>query len=387
MSPIIGTTIATNGQLFEPLGRLKIPDVDFVHALKEGYEFFSWVDPSICKKLKKIIRGLLRKSNNLRVENEELREENMRLVECKKKLELENSVWQMKLKSNKKTKIWLLVGFDDGDEIALEFLDKYDRMSTLKKETTLSSIVSSITTNLVANANYKFQKILFATYSPSIVPIFRPPAVLDMKHPSDLKPNITSNSLMLAVEHLSLSRTKTRDYSVISTEGGSFKVVHENLPNFSMLRAQTYDDVLASCNKWMFLECKAGSEPPYELLWNPTTYEVRPLPVFAWPPCDRVCLCYGWSCRGIGFDPSSEDYKVIRFGHMENCDHEAQAVLFSLKTGSWKLILNPHFPNFDEKHIVHINGITYWIASRLGSEYRCLSGKDDSRERSRCCFV
>ncbi|CAA0807089.1 Unknown protein [Striga hermonthica] len=73
-------------------------------------DFFSWVDPPICKRAKEIIPGLLRKSNVLRVENEELREENMRLVELKKKLELENSVLQMKMQSNKKTKIWLVLG-------------------------------------------------------------------------------------------------------------------------------------------------------------------------------------------------------------------------------------------------------------------------------------
>ncbi|GER24650.1 F-box family protein [Striga asiatica] len=249
--------------------------------------------------------------------------------------------------------------------------------------------ILKFTTNLVANAKYKYKKFLSASYSSSIVrdvtAFGRGTCLVETWwHPPYLKPNISSNSLMLAVEHVSSSKTKTRDYSVISTEGGSFKVVHENLPNFSMLRAQTYYDVLASCNKWMFLRCKVVRKFAHMLLWNPTTYEVRPLPVFGWPPLlrDGVTLYNGWTRWGLGFDPSSEDYKVIRFGHMEPGDDEAHAVLFSLKTGSWKVIPDHHFPviePFDEKH-VQINGITYWIASRVGSEWRCLSGEDDTLE-------
>ncbi|GER30819.1 GRF zinc finger containing protein, partial [Striga asiatica] len=64
-----------------------------------GCNFFSWVDPPMCRRSTEIIPGLLRKSNVLRAENEELREENIRLVECKKKLELEMSDWQRELKS------------------------------------------------------------------------------------------------------------------------------------------------------------------------------------------------------------------------------------------------------------------------------------------------
>ncbi|GER40470.1 GRF zinc finger containing protein [Striga asiatica] len=63
-------------------------------------DFFSWVDPPMCRRSTEIIPGLLRKSNVLRAENEELREENIRLVECKK-LELEMSDWQRELKSAK----------------------------------------------------------------------------------------------------------------------------------------------------------------------------------------------------------------------------------------------------------------------------------------------
>ncbi|GER29352.1 prespore-specific regulatory protein [Striga asiatica] len=64
----------------------KIPAADFVLALSTI-------------RFTEIIRGLLQKSNVLRAENEELREENIRLVECKKKLELEISDWQRELKS------------------------------------------------------------------------------------------------------------------------------------------------------------------------------------------------------------------------------------------------------------------------------------------------
>ncbi|GER45281.1 GRF zinc finger containing protein [Striga asiatica] len=62
-----------------------------------GCDFFSWVDPPMCNRSKQIIPGLLRKSNQLRAQNEALEDAILKMEDENKMLVLENKKLQLKL--------------------------------------------------------------------------------------------------------------------------------------------------------------------------------------------------------------------------------------------------------------------------------------------------
>ncbi|KAF8015778.1 hypothetical protein BT93_H1344 [Corymbia citriodora subsp. variegata] len=65
-------------------------------------------------------------------------------------------------------------------------------------------------------------------------------------------------------------------------------------------------------------------------LYNPTTRESR-----SFPCCDLVPqVPQNWLVYGFGYDPRSEDYKILQFGSA----NERQEAIFSLKSGSWRRI-------------------------------------------------
>ncbi|KAL8139361.1 hypothetical protein V2J09_005382 [Rumex salicifolius] len=73
-------------------------------------------------------------------------------------------------------------------------------------------------------------------------------------------------------------------------------------------------------------------------LWNPAIKELQIVPPSdVIPPPNAGTLD---TCIGFGFDPKTEDYKVLAFKHL--CTHSvnamAHAELYSLQSNSWKLV-------------------------------------------------
>ncbi|GER24649.1 F-box protein [Striga asiatica] len=239
----------------------------------------------------------------------------------------------------------------------------------------------SATANLLANAKSKF-KFLPANLSSTISNRFPITTTAPALSPN-LKQHDDNNNknLMLMVRVLN---EKTCDCSVISTENNSFRVVvPDTLPNLSLLRAEHFnygfrcaDYIVRACSnyKWMLLTCQKGPGPSYELLWDPTTDETKPLPLSATgdykvvkspPGTIRPQLrpvCWGF---GVGFDPRpSGDYKVVR---SQNFDFGIRSEVLSLQTDSWKEIPYPYDPEFQpiEKLALHINGFYYWLTRHI----------------------
>ncbi|GER45563.1 F-box protein [Striga asiatica] len=158
---------------------------------------------------------------------------------------------------------------------------------------------------------------------------------------------------------------ETLDFSVISTEGNSFRLLHEDdddLPRnlLAVLGFGNYVyDVLGCCGSWIWLvyqQIRSMSQPQH-LLWDMETDTCR----FRCSPSDFPNIDDSVWAHGFGFDPSSGHYKLVRcwmdqFG-------EKYAEVFSLGTSSWKEVHCPygiHVRDWGFRPI-HINGFHYWI--------------------------
>ncbi|CAN0897059.1 F-box/kelch-repeat protein At3g06240 [Linum grandiflorum] len=80
------------------------------------------------------------------------------------------------------------------------------------------------------------------------------------------------------------------------------------------------------------------------LLWNPATSESISLPPYPFPiprnPQQNLLLCH--EIIGFGFDPQTNDYKVVHkiefFDDVEDHDAIVHAEVYSLTNGSWKIL-------------------------------------------------
>ncbi|XAR62779.1 hypothetical protein NMG60_11017652 [Bertholletia excelsa] len=98
--------------------------------------------------------------------------------------------------------------------------------------------------------------------------------------------------------------------------------------------------------------------PDRIVLWNPTTRQSRELPP---PPCSSS----GISFCGIGYDSSSDDYKVILAARSSYAD-ETKLQVYSLKASFWRPMeegLHNLITVLDEAG-TFLNGSLHWRASR-----------------------
>ncbi|XP_059450699.1 F-box/kelch-repeat protein At3g23880-like isoform X1 [Corylus avellana] len=94
------------------------------------------------------------------------------------------------------------------------------------------------------------------------------------------------------------------------------------------------------------------------VLWNPATRESKLL-----PPFPRQSDLYFFSNLGFGFDPKTNDYKVVRI--MNFRFRHCKVQVYHLSTNSWRVLdssPNPsyfiHLPRFPS----YLNGVYYWWA-------------------------
>ncbi|KAL3645683.1 hypothetical protein CASFOL_010863 [Castilleja foliolosa] len=122
-----------------------------------------------------------------------------------------------------------------------------------------------------------------------------------------------------------------------------------------------YSRIVGSCNGIVCLNDDDLSGNV--VLWNPVTDELKSL-----PPSSIEARSMSIRASGFGFDARSEDYKVVRF--VETCfsgylTHHFE--LYSLKTDSWRPIVNPvsfRHPYGYQSFIssCSLNGSCYWEA-------------------------
>ncbi|XP_021754854.1 F-box/kelch-repeat protein At3g06240-like isoform X2 [Chenopodium quinoa] len=109
-------------------------------------------------------------------------------------------------------------------------------------------------------------------------------------------------------------------------------------------------------------------------LWNPASREVK---IVAFPhlPDQRTRIPggFGFDVVGFGFDPVSNDYKIVAIIPVKS-DIVLLYMVYSLSTDFWKRVCQPSLlginatvrcPGMD----ACFNGVHYWIANLLNNEY------------------
>ena len=107
------------------------------------------------------------------------------------------------------------------------------------------------------------------------------------------------------------------------------------------------------------------------LLYNPSIREYRKMPV---PPNFRSTR----ECFGLGFDASTQDYKIVRIPSMY-CRLKVpgfvpKVEVFSLKSYSWRTLPDEDTPPYFVEHVFQAtvaNGGLYWLAEE-GDSLRCV---------------
>lgn len=104
------------------------------------------------------------------------------------------------------------------------------------------------------------------------------------------------------------------------------------------------------------------------ILWNPTTRISKRLPVFG----EKVSV-RGYFAYGLGFDKSSDDYKVVAFFSSKRDLSEVIVQVYSLKSDQWRRIKNFKGRWLMDDPAMFANGKLYWIADQ---DYELESGWD-----------
>ncbi|KAL3645682.1 hypothetical protein CASFOL_010862 [Castilleja foliolosa] len=157
-------------------------------------------------------------------------------------------------------------------------------------------------------------------------------------------------------------------FSILGTDNnGSHFSLEKNycLANHRFDMQSMRSRIVGSCNGIICLN------DDYQLgnivLWNPLTDELKYLPPTSIDlPAKAPYILFGHSV--FGFDPRSDDYKVLRFvenGMLSNYRTENHFEVYSLKNDSWKQIINPvkfRYPCRDPLEISSftLNGSCYW---------------------------
>ncbi|XP_039005110.1 F-box/kelch-repeat protein At3g23880-like [Hibiscus syriacus] len=177
--------------------------------------------------------------------------------------------------------------------------------------------------------------------------------------------NLRNNKLNFLLKR---SHGSTRDnifyFSQLSTEK-DFSVNHNiHLPFFENYLYTP--DVYGPCNGLLCLR-----ENDRVALWNPSTREFKTLPESSVQrPPDLYYTAFD-HCFGFGYDPQTDDYKIVRFVFNkvfnkvldDEYESKMQVELYSLKSDSWTEIVEPDgLPYGGAVFNTYVNGFYYWQA-------------------------
>ncbi|XP_010451556.1 PREDICTED: F-box/kelch-repeat protein At3g06240-like [Camelina sativa] len=97
-------------------------------------------------------------------------------------------------------------------------------------------------------------------------------------------------------------------------------------------------------------------------LYNPTTGESKRIPDVPEYLRSSSSVTWSWFSYGFGFDPLTNDYKVVKF----NVDNDNY--VYSLKKDSWRRICNIPCRRVYSRTSVELNGAIHWISLISGGE-------------------
>ncbi|XP_057810731.1 uncharacterized protein LOC131025130 [Salvia miltiorrhiza] len=186
------------------------------------------------------------------------------------------------------------------------------------------------------------------------------------------------------MEGLFLKRYHTascnRNYlSLLSVSGEDWSVCENDEPIMLPFARNSIIDG-SSCGGLMYFDNFRGRI----IICNPTTKTFEPLdpPKFPRPPI-MIIFCGS----GFGYDPISDDYKVVRhyyhsyFSCIKNSGRDPKHVVevFSLKHGFWKEIQGPVVDDDDGRCLVsttcmtgiYVDGVCYWTSCICVISFDC----------------
>ncbi|XP_042515310.1 F-box protein CPR1-like [Macadamia integrifolia] len=118
-------------------------------------------------------------------------------------------------------------------------------------------------------------------------------------------------------------------------------------------------DILGSCNG---LLCISNCNNDM-YLWNPSTRSHHKLPS---TPTDYIP--YHCAAYGFGYDPTTDDYKLIRvwqFYRNDDNSWHSEVKVYSLSTNSWRMIGDMPFPPIKRQWVCGVlaNSALHWVAN------------------------
>uniref|UniRef100_A0A5B6ZCC6 F-box domain-containing protein n=1 Tax=Davidia involucrata TaxID=16924 RepID=A0A5B6ZCC6_DAVIN len=125
-----------------------------------------------------------------------------------------------------------------------------------------------------------------------------------------------------------------------------------------------YFRIVGSCNGLMCLSDDQFGYAETLFLWNPSIRRTLALP--------RVRVGFEshgpfMHAIGFGFDPLTNDYKVVRIVYLDCVEIPPEVDIFTLSTGTWRNISHLGLPYLIQERAPQacLNGATHWIASDL----------------------
>ncbi|XP_049346425.1 F-box/kelch-repeat protein At3g23880-like [Solanum verrucosum] len=149
--------------------------------------------------------------------------------------------------------------------------------------------------------------------------------------------------------------------------------IHTAPKPFSRYKMYCCCDALFLIGIWTGL---SRDQPTMLLLWNPTTSESIVLPPLESPEQE--------STYGLGYDSTSDDYKVLRI------DKEGTALdeIVALKIGSWRKIYSPSvrpvgdgFILYGKECLSFVNGAFHWLGIDSSESMMSLNISDETYKR------
>ncbi|XP_010436616.1 PREDICTED: F-box/kelch-repeat protein At3g06240-like [Camelina sativa] len=118
--------------------------------------------------------------------------------------------------------------------------------------------------------------------------------------------------------------------------------------------------ISVSSNGLVFVHMASNASDVF--LYNPTTGESKRIPDVPEYLRSSSSVTWSWFSYGFGFDPLTNDYKVVRF----NVDNDNY--VYSLKKDSWRRICNIPCRRVYSRTSVELNGSIHWISLISGGE-------------------
>ncbi|XP_024183934.1 F-box/kelch-repeat protein At3g23880 isoform X2 [Rosa chinensis] len=134
--------------------------------------------------------------------------------------------------------------------------------------------------------------------------------------------------------------------------GGQSAVTQLDFPVPKTIPDYGWRVVIGSCNGLVCLEVP----PEAIMLWNPGTRDSKVLPK---PPC-VINSGFNYHFFGFGYDSASDDYKVIR-GFTNDLAKKIMIHIFSLKTGTWRVLKDIDYVTFKTWQGLFLNGALHWL--------------------------